>query len=110
MTLLTVLTDPFVAPAALLTAVVSFPQRNSAFVSAQAAAQVVYHAWAYFADPYGYRQHGIKGPWLAQFSDFWLSRQAARGKRSEAVHEQHLKYGTSPRPLSLAVRPEASTF
>ncbi|KAG8895941.1 hypothetical protein FRB99_000254 [Tulasnella sp. 403] len=75
MSLLTELIHPVYTPLALLAAV------------------VVYHYWAYFVDPFGYRKHGITGPWLAQFSDVWLARQAARGKRSEAVHKEHLRYG-----------------
>ncbi|KAG8860563.1 hypothetical protein FRB96_003817 [Tulasnella sp. 330] len=58
------------------------------------AAVIVYHVWAYAQDLHGYRTLGITGPWLAQLSDLWLARNAASGKRSEAVHKEHLKYGS----------------
>lgn len=37
----------------------------------------------------------IPGPFLAKFSDYWIMRQAMRGKRFEAVHQMHKKYGES---------------
>ena len=38
---------------------------------------------------------GYPGPLLAKFSDFWLVRQAQKGKRFVAVHELHQKHGES---------------
>ena len=49
------------------------------------------HLVPYVADPHGIRS--IPGPWLAKFTDAWLGRVAARGHRSEVVHELHKKYG-----------------
>ncbi|KAG8931239.1 hypothetical protein FRC02_003013 [Tulasnella sp. 418] len=54
---------------------------------------VAVHVIPYYLDPYGYRSKNITGPWLAQFSDFWLASKASTGKRFEVVHEQHKKYG-----------------
>ena len=45
--------------------------------------------WA--LDPYKLRRY--PGPPLAAFSDFWLGYQARTGKRYEAVHAAHKKYG-----------------
>ncbi|KAG9049268.1 hypothetical protein FS837_010804 [Tulasnella sp. UAMH 9824] len=70
----------------------------------------VVHAVPFLVDRFGYRKNGIPGPFLAQLSDFWLARQAARGKRSEAVHEEHKKYGSfvriAPNHISIS-DPEA---
>ncbi|KAG8937897.1 hypothetical protein FRC00_010612 [Tulasnella sp. 408] len=71
---------------------------------------VVVHAVPFFVDRFGYRKSGIPGPFLAQLSDSWLARQAASGKRSEAVHEEHKKYGSfvriAPNHISIS-DPEA---
>lgn len=52
------------------------------------------HFVPFFVDHFGYRKNEIPGPFLAQISDLWLAQQAARGKRSEAVHEVHKKLGS----------------
>jgi len=48
----------------------------------------------------------IPGPWLAKFTDAWLGRVAARGHRSEVVHQLHKQYGTfvrlAPNHVSIA--------
>ena len=51
------------------------------------------HIVPYVVDAHGARS--IPGPWLAKFTDAWLGRVAARGHRSEVVHELHKKYGES---------------
>ena len=55
------------------------------------------HLVPYVVDTRGVRS--IPGPWLAKFTDAWLGRVAARGHRSEVVHELHKRYGeySSPR-------------
>jgi benzoate 4-monooxygenase len=35
----------------------------------------------------------IPGPIAAKFSDFWLMRQAMKGKRFQVVHDLHSKHG-----------------
>jgi benzoate 4-monooxygenase len=35
----------------------------------------------------------IPGPLAAKFTDFWLVRQAMKGKRFQSVHELHAKHG-----------------
>jgi benzoate 4-monooxygenase len=48
--------------------------------------------------PYVVDRGGIKsipGPWLAKFTDAWLGRVAARGHKSDVVHELHRQYGGS---------------
>ena len=52
------------------------------------------HLVPYLVDTHGARS--IPGPWLAKFTDAWLGRVAARGHRSELVHELHKQYGESP--------------
>ncbi|KAG8947319.1 hypothetical protein FRC04_010895 [Tulasnella sp. 424] len=54
----------------------------------------IVHFVPFFVDHFGYRKNEIPGPFLAQISDLWLAQQAARGKRSEAVHEVHKKLGS----------------
>ena len=48
----------------------------------------------------------IPGPLVAKFSDFWLVRQAMKGKRSDAVHALHSKHGKfvrlAPNHISIA--------
>ena len=52
------------------------------------------HLVPYVVDARGIRT--IPGPWLAKYTDAWLGRVAARGHRSEVVHELHKKYGDIP--------------
>ena len=52
------------------------------------------HLVPYVVDARGIRT--IPGPWLAKYTDAWLGRVAARGHRSEVVHELHKKYGEYP--------------
>jgi len=49
------------------------------------------HLVPFITDPHGIRS--IPGPWLAKFTDAWIGRVAARGHRSETVHEMHKKHG-----------------
>jgi len=62
------------------------------------------HLVPYVVDSRGIRT--IPGPWLAKYTDAWLGRVAARGHRSEVVHELHKKYGTfvrlAPNHVSIA--------
>ena len=60
-------------------------------LSAGALLVVAVHVVPYVVDTHKIR--GIPGPWLAKFSDAWLGRVAARGHRSEVVHELHKQYG-----------------
>ena len=57
---------------------------------------VAAHLVPYAADTCGIRS--IPGPWLAKFTDAWLGRVAARGHRSEVVHELHKQYGNFSPP------------
>ncbi|CEQ39640.1 SPOSA6832_01188, partial [Sporobolomyces salmonicolor] len=41
------------------------------------------------------------GPPVAGFTRLWLAKMSRIGKRSEKVHDEHLKYGMSPRNCSL---------
>ena len=52
---------------------------------------VLLHLVPWLYDPL--RQRDIPGPFIAQFSDWWLALAAYRGKRSETVHMAHRKYG-----------------
>lgn len=60
-------------------------------LEAGAAALALFIAVPYVRDRYG--QRSIPGPFLARFTNLWLAYWAGQGKRSEKVHEQHLKYG-----------------
>ncbi|EIN08191.1 cytochrome P450 monooxygenase pc-bph [Punctularia strigosozonata HHB-11173 SS5] len=68
------------------------------------AAVVVAHIGAYLLDPHNIRD--IPGPTLAKFSDAWLGWVAAKGHRSEVVHEMHAQYGPvvriAPNHVSIA--------
>ena len=64
---------------------------------------LVVHLVPYVVDTRGVRS--IPGPWLAKFTDAWLGRVAARGHRSEVVHELHTKYGESHPPSPLYTLP-----
>ena len=55
---------------------------------------LVVHLVPYVVDARGIRT--IPGPWLAKYTDAWLGRVAAKGHRSEVVHEMHKKYGEYP--------------
>lgn len=48
----------------------------------------------------------IPGPLAAKFTDYWLLRQAMKGKRFEVVHEMHKKHGKfvriAPNHISIA--------
>ena len=61
---------------------------------------VLFHLVPWLHDPL--RQRDIPGPFIAQFSDWWLALAAYRGKRSETVHGAHRKYGKPAlcRPLA----------
>ncbi|KAG8990574.1 hypothetical protein FRB90_001704, partial [Tulasnella sp. 427] len=74
--LLTIVFDPVLGPLIALSAI------------------AIVHFVPFYLDRLGYRKNGIPGPFLAQVSDFWLVQQAASGKRSESVHEEHKKYGS----------------
>lgn len=52
----------------------------------------VYHVLAWLFDEHSLRS--TPGPWQAALSDGWLGYWAAKGQRSERVHEMHQKYGT----------------
>ncbi|KAI0045027.1 cytochrome P450 monooxygenase [Auriscalpium vulgare] len=68
------------------------------------AAVILVHVIAWLLDPRGVRAY--PGPWLARFTDLWLGRVAAKGHRSEVVHELHKRYGTfvrlAPNHVSIA--------
>ncbi|KAK1226919.1 hypothetical protein PQX77_010089 [Marasmius sp. AFHP31] len=74
------------------------------FAALGAAAVVLLHVIPWLADPHGYRKY--PGPFLAQFTDFWLISTALSGHRSEKVHALHEKYGPivriAPNHLSVA--------
>ena len=72
----------------------SFGFDNDCFttiLSASALVILAVHLVPYVVDTHGIRS--IPGPWLAKFTDAWLGRVAARGHRSEVVHEMHKEYG-----------------
>ena len=54
---------------------------------------VLFHLVPWLHDPL--RQRDIPGPFIAQFSDWWLALAAYKGKRSDVVHKAHMKYGKS---------------
>ena len=66
-------------------------------LSASALLVLVIHLVPYVVDGRGIRS--IPGPWFAKFTDAWLGRVAARGHRSEVVHELHKQYGESNPPI-----------
>lgn len=45
--------------------------------------------WWLFLDPL----RRIPGPWYARLSSLWLTKQSRLGRRAQAVHELHLRYG-----------------
>ena len=63
----------------------------TAIVSASVLAILATHLVPYVVDKH--RIRSIPGPWLAKFTDIWLGRVAAKGHRSEVVHEMHKRYG-----------------
>jgi len=73
-------------------------------LSAGALLVLTVHLVPYVVDSHGIRS--IPGPWIARFTDAWLGRVAARGHRSEVVHDMHKKYGTfvrlAPNHVSIA--------
>ena len=54
---------------------------------------VLFHLVPWLHDPL--RQRDIPGPFIAQFSDWWLALAAYKGRRSDVVHRAHMKYGKS---------------
>ncbi|PCH44767.1 cytochrome P450 monooxygenase [Wolfiporia cocos MD-104 SS10] len=56
------------------------------------AAVLAVHFVPYLLDPHGIRSY--PGPFLAKLSDAWLGWVAAKGHRSEVVHQLHQRYGT----------------
>ncbi|KAI0945650.1 hypothetical protein AcW1_001822 [Taiwanofungus camphoratus] len=62
------------------------------------------HLVPYFIDSHGIRPY--PGPFLAGLSDVWLGWVAAKGHRSEVVHELHKTHGTfvriAPNHLSIS--------
>jgi len=78
----------------------SFEFENASWTTSLLATVLVVsavHLVPYVVDTRGVRT--IPGPWLAKFTDAWLGRVAARGHRSEVVHELHKQYGENPSPL-----------
>jgi benzoate 4-monooxygenase len=66
-------------------------EHYSTIVSAGALLMVAVHVVPYFIDTHGIRS--IPGPWFAKFTNAWLGGVAARGHRSEVVHQIHKEYG-----------------
>ncbi|KZV98087.1 cytochrome P450 [Exidia glandulosa HHB12029] len=54
-------------------------------------ATTAYVLLPYVVDPHHLRE--VPGPFIARLTNLWLAYWSAEGKRSERVHEQHLKYG-----------------
>ena len=77
-------------------------------ISASALVILAVHVVPYIVDTHGIRS--IPGPWLARFTDAWLGRVAARGHRSEVVHEIHKQYGESISPVIPKSRPVLYTW
>ena len=72
----------------------SFGSDNCTTILSTAALLVVgTHVVPYAVDTH--KMRSIPGPWLAKFTDAWLGRVAARGHRSEVVHQLHKQYGKS---------------
>jgi len=69
------------------------PEYCTTILSASVLLVLAVHLVPYVVDMRGIRS--IPGPWLAKFTDAWLGRVAARGHRSEVVHELHKEYGES---------------
>ncbi|EKM77283.1 hypothetical protein AGABI1DRAFT_115220 [Agaricus bisporus var. burnettii JB137-S8] len=69
---------------------------------------LAFHLVPWLWDPHGLRAY--PGPFIAKFSDIWLTWVSKGAHRSELVHEAHLKYGPvvriAPNHLSIA-NPEA---
>lgn len=81
---------------------------SATILSASALLVLAVHLVPYVVDTRGIRS--IPGPWLAKFTDAWLGRVAARGHRSEVVHELHKQYGKStPLPTSNPPSPRLGT-
>ena len=70
---------------------------STTILSAGALVILAVHLVPYIADAHGIRS--IPGPWLAKFTDAWFGRVAARGHRSELVHELHKEYGGFTRTI-----------
>ncbi|CAE6373494.1 unnamed protein product [Rhizoctonia solani] len=68
-----------------------------------------YYIAPYLIDPYDYR-HRFSGPWLASFTNWWMSRTIQGNNHSEVIWEVHNKYGVfvriGPNHISIA-DPEA---
>ncbi|KAI0309649.1 cytochrome P450 monooxygenase pc-bph, partial [Amylostereum chailletii] len=71
----------------------SLPRLDNLFYLAAAITVVVLaiHIIPWILDSRGIRAY--PGPWLAKFSDLWLTWTVLQGHRSEVVHELHKKYG-----------------
>jgi benzoate 4-monooxygenase len=61
------------------------------------AALLLYHVIPWLLDSKSARKY--PGPFFAKFSDFWLASTSFGGRRSEIIHDYHLKYGKSAHPL-----------
>ncbi|CEL58412.1 Benzoate 4-monooxygenase OS=Aspergillus niger GN=bphA PE=1 SV=1 [Rhizoctonia solani AG-1 IB] len=68
-----------------------------------------YYILPYLFDPYDYR-HRFSGPWLASFTNWWMSSTVQGRNHSEVIRQLHDKYGTfvriGPNHISIA-DPEA---
>jgi benzoate 4-monooxygenase len=55
------------------------------------AAVVLFHVIPWLMDSHSIRKY--PGPFLAKFTDFWLAFTSRGGRRSEIIHDYHMKYG-----------------
>jgi len=74
---------------------------STTVLSAGALVILAVHLVPYVVDTHGIRS--IPGPWFAKFTDAWFGRVAARGHRSEVVHELHKEYGEYTPPTIVKV-------
>ncbi len=49
------------------------------------------HVIPWLVDPKDIRKY--PGPFMARFTDLWLAYTSSQGRRSEVIHDYHLKYG-----------------
>lgn len=93
-------TDGLSSPPPFIMSLPSFGFCNdycTTILSASALLVLAIHLVPYVVDAHKIRS--IPGPWFAKFTDAWLGRAAARGHRSEVVHQLHKQYGKYPLPL-----------
>lgn len=62
--------------------------------------QLAYYVIPYLLDPHDYRRR-FSGPWLARFTNLWMSRIVTTGHHSEVIRELHEKYGKASNLFSL---------